>query len=234
MTWAAILRVLAGRRGHLAPLTTASEGMTGDVMTLNRTTRLAIDEEGDVARLCADDPGLLASLRADYDRVNADAAELRRVMGEASPLALECLDADGGLPPIPTMPAPLPPAEALATARAGLQRIRLALKQEQTWCFPDDNLEGHKGVLRLLSDGRATHSLRDGKLLAEGSWTWPREGSGDDRIEVVLRAPGKNVGGGAGLLHLDVGDTGRLGYRYADPRVKRQELIPGAICLARR
>jgi hypothetical protein len=235
VTWAAILRTLAGRRGRLAPIATPTAGMTGDLMTLNGTSRLSIDEEGDASRLCSDDPALLASLRTDYERLNADAEELRRVMAETSPLDLECFGAGGGMPPMPAaFPLPTAPPEELAAARAGLDRIKHALQKEPAWCFPDDNLDGHKGVLRLAPDGRATHSLQDGKLLAEGTWSWPREGDGDDRIEVVLRAPGKDVAGGAGLLHLDVRGTGRLGYSYADPKIKRQDLIPGSICLAKR
>ena len=79
-----------------------------------------------------------------------------------------------------------------------------------------------------LGSGRPLGFAPDGKSVLV---TPAREA---DRIEVVLRIPGKGVAGGAGLLHLDVRSTGRLGYSYADPKIKRQDLIPGASCLAKR
>jgi hypothetical protein len=116
VTWAPILMVLVARRGATAPVLGPVPGMTGDVATLDGKTHFAIDEEGNAARFCSDDRGLLEAIRADYARLNRDAAELRRAMAEASPGAMECLDENGKLPPLP----PLRPAPALHKEEAAV------------------------------------------------------------------------------------------------------------------
>lgn len=105
VTWAALLDVLARRRGSVSPLDAPAPGWTGAVYTLNGQTRFSIDEEGDGARFCAGTAELSASIRRDYQRLNEDPAELRRAMSEASALAMECLEEDGS---VPELPGPLP------------------------------------------------------------------------------------------------------------------------------
>lgn len=112
VTWAPILAALVARRGVVVPVREPVPGMTGDVAVLDAKTRFAIDEEGDAARFCSEDRGLLNAINGDYVRLNRDAAELRRAMSEASPLAMECLDENGKLPPLPAMnPMPVQPPQ---------------------------------------------------------------------------------------------------------------------------
>lgn len=223
VTWGALLRVLVDRRGRVTVPEAPSPGMTGEVLLLDGQ-RLSIDEEGDAARFCADDPKLVASIRADVDRLNHGRDELRRAMAEADALALECLlEADGGAVPLPVAgPSPALPPDVLSGVEADLARTRSALEKDPWWCFPSDEPHGWTGGLRFAPDGGAAQVAADGGVVAQGSWRWPREGSGDPRIEVLLSCAGAR--GCAGLLHLDVGPTGRLGYQLGD---RRQELIPG-------
>jgi hypothetical protein len=92
VTWAALLAVLANRHGSSTPVEEPSSEWTGDVRRLNGTTTFAIDDEGDAARFCSDDATLVDAIHHDYDRLNQDAAALRRAMAEGSAAALECGD----------------------------------------------------------------------------------------------------------------------------------------------
>jgi hypothetical protein len=92
VTWAAILGVLIQLRGPSKAIESA--GWTGDVRTLfwnGKTVRVAIDEEGDRARFCTDSGQLLGDVQNDVARLNANPEDLERAMGEADPLALECV-----------------------------------------------------------------------------------------------------------------------------------------------
>ncbi len=94
VTWAGILGVLTKRRGTSRPIEEPTPGWTGDVRILSwdgGAARIGIDDEADAARFCTDSPKLLASMRRDVERLNADRAELERAIGEAHLLALECL-----------------------------------------------------------------------------------------------------------------------------------------------
>jgi hypothetical protein len=198
VTWAAILEALARRHGK---------------------ARFTVDDEADAARFCSDDAQLLAAVRRDYATVNRDAGELRRVMAQASADELECFAADGTAPPLPKMnPVPALPAGELASTREKQERFKHAIAQQPVWCFPPDDPEDRKGVLRFAADGTATLSGGDGKVVQRGRWQLPPPQSGDSRAEVVLQGAK-----GGTLLHLDVGPTGRLG-----------ELIPGSECLRAR
>jgi len=93
VTWAAILDVLARRKGSSTPVEEISPGWTGDVRTLaweGGVTRIAIDDEGDAARFCADSQRLLDDIQREVKRLNADSGALERAMREADPEALEC------------------------------------------------------------------------------------------------------------------------------------------------
>jgi hypothetical protein len=234
VTWAALLEVLARREGVVQPVLDATPGWTGSVNTLNGVMRFSIDEEGDSARFCANDSGLAKRLHAQYDRLNSNEAELSRAMSEASPLNLECLNPAGGLPALPEpVPTPVLPPHLVGQKRAATELIERTIRETPVWCFPPDGIQGVTGALHFLPDGGALHtSTRSGgEELARGSWTLPREGSGDDRVELVfkqrLAPPGRNV---AGLYHFDVGPSGNLGFSYATVPPKREELIPGARC----
>lgn len=232
VTWAPILGALVKRRGAVVPAPTSSSGMTGDVAILDGKIRFAIDEEGDAARFCSDDRGLLETIRTDYRQVNGDAAALERAMAEASPLAMECLGADGKPPPLPALlPAPVLPKEQASAAGARLARLRALLDREPAWCFAPDDPARRVGVLRFLPGDRVTQTLSDGRLVAAGAVVWPREGSGDDRMQLVLHSVQPGFRGAAGVFHLDLGPTGRLGETYADRSRTRWELIPGSSCL---
>jgi len=224
VTWAPIVRVLVQRRGPIAPVVEPTPGWTGGVYTLNGVTRFAIDDEAEAAHFCTTDRALLTSLRGDYQRLNADVAQLRRAMAEASALEMECFEADGSPPRLPKLdPLPALPPAVLAAAQARTERLRLTIERQPAWCFPPHALDDHKGLIQLLPEGRAVLSAPDGKLLERGSWHLPRPDSGDDRIEVVLQ--------GAGLFHFNLGPSGRLGIDYiAKKGTLREDLIPGDRC----
>lgn len=233
VTWAPILMALVARRGSIAPVLEPVPGMTGDVATLDGKERFAIDEEGDAARFCSDDRGLLDAIRADYARLNRDAAELRRAMSEVSPLDMECLDANGKPPPLPPLrPSPALLKEEAVAKRGRLAQLKALIEREPAWCFAESDPQQRGGVVRFLSGDRVTQTRRNGELIAEGVVRWPREGSGDDRVELVFQPT--RVRGGAALLHLDVGPSGRLGETYADEHLARLDLIPGSVCLRAR
>jgi hypothetical protein len=93
VTWAAIMEALLQKRGPSKPVEEEMPGWTGDVRVLSwkgKTVRVAIDDEGDSARFCTDSDQVLADVRSDVARLNANAADLERTMGEVNPLALEC------------------------------------------------------------------------------------------------------------------------------------------------
>lgn len=75
VTWAALLHVLVARHGQIDPRT------------------YHINPEGDAAQLCAS-PALVQAIRADYEQLNHDPAELRRAMAASNARDLEC-DAAG-------------------------------------------------------------------------------------------------------------------------------------------
>jgi hypothetical protein len=223
VTWAPILGALARRQGSVAPVVDATPGWTGAVYTLNGRVRFSVDEEGDAARFCAGDRGLATSLRRAYQRLNTDADELRKAMTEASALEMECLEADGTVPQVPKFDRlPSLPPEELAATRASRERLKRALERQPRWCFPAHEIENRRGLLRFMSEGRVELLGDDGKLLERGSWNWPRDDSGDDRIEVVLRAA---------LFHFNIGRSGRLGVDFIGKKgIIREELIPGDQC----
>jgi len=90
VTWEAILRVLMDRRGSVEAVEDLTPGWTGAVYTLNGHTRFSLDAEGSAVQLCADDPGLVAGIRREYERLNSAGPELKRVMERASADDLEC------------------------------------------------------------------------------------------------------------------------------------------------
>jgi len=93
-TWGGILEALAARRGRVDVVPDQVPGFTGAVYMLNSRARFSIDGEGDAVRFCADDPALLAAMRAEHQRLNASREELGRAMAEAGTLGivLECGD----------------------------------------------------------------------------------------------------------------------------------------------
>lgn len=229
VTWGPILQALARRHGHVVPVEEETPGWTGSVFTLDDKTRFSVDDEGDAAQFCSDDGKLLAAVRRDHATVNAKGDELRRVMAQASALEMECLNADGSAPPLPKMDSlPTLPAGEVLSTREKLERLKRTIAQKPAWCFPPDDFEDRKGVLRFAADGTATLSGGDGKIVQRGVWWLPAPERGDDRVEVVMKPTGL-------LLHLDVGPTGRLGANYLEPgKTIRQELIPGDECLRTR
>lgn len=231
VTWAPILGALVARRGVVTPVRRPVPGMTGDIATLDGKALFAIDEEADAARFCAHDPGLLNAIRTDYVRLNADAAALRQAMAEASPLAMECLDEDGKPPPLPPpRPLPAPPKAMASAATERLARLKALIAREPSWCFADGDLQRRAGVLRFLPGDRVVQTQRSGEPIAQGTVLWPRETSGDDRVQIVFQP--SRVPGAARLFHLDVGPSGRLGETYADPQRTRLDLLPGSTCLS--
>jgi hypothetical protein len=105
VTWGAILHVLAARHGSLFEVEAEVPGWGGGVYMLNGAT-LSIDDEGEVAQFCADDPRLVAQIRGDYQRVNGSAEELKRAMAGSTALELECNEPDGTPPKLPPLAAP--------------------------------------------------------------------------------------------------------------------------------
>ena len=87
-------------------------GWTGGVYTLDGHTRFSVDDEADAAQFCSDGPVLVAAMRREVARLNGDASELARAMGEAKASELECLEADGTTPKLPALPAAGAPAGA--------------------------------------------------------------------------------------------------------------------------
>jgi hypothetical protein len=228
VTWAPILEALARRHARVVAVDEATPGWTGAVFTDGKM-RFSVDDEADAARFCSDDGKLLAAVRRDYATVNANAEELRRVMAQASALEMECSSTDGSAPPLPKMnPVPTLPAREVTATREKLERLKKTIARQPAWCFPPDDFEDRKGVLRFAADGTATLSGGDGKVVQRGVWQLPPPERGDSRVEVVMKPAGM-------LLHLDVGPTGRLGADYLDPgKTIRQELIPGDECLRTR
>ena len=209
VTWAAIIEVLVQRRGPSKAVETETPGWTGDVRALSwkgKTVRVAIDDEGDSARLCSDSDQVLAEVRSDVARLNASAAELERAMSEANPLALECFPDDASVSTLLKGMAP-PPAPSPAEARAreaSLGRLRSTLAKQRTWCWRKSGAAfGGKGGFTLHPDGSVTDFGADG---VSGAGRWHFEDDG--RIEVV----------DGGLHHFDVGDSGHLGFTHSEGR----------------
>jgi hypothetical protein len=233
VTWGAILSVLAERRGRVEPVEEETPGWGGGVYTLNGQTRFSIDDEGDAAQFCSDDPSLLAAMRGDYNRLNGNADELKRAMAATTALALECNEPDGTPPQLPALAAPpeLPP-ETVEATRASLERLKLALKKQPDWCFPPDDPGKMKGLLRFLPDGRVMAVEVSGKPAGQGRWKLPNPERGDDRMEVILEIlPGAKGFGGAGMLGFDLGKSGRIGFEYIDDKITRMDMVPGDGCL---
>jgi len=234
VTWSAILYVLAARQGQVAAIEEPLADWTGGVYTLNGRARFSVDDEGDAARFCSDEPALLATVRAGVAHVNADARELGRAMGEAKAYELECLEADGTAPQLPPpAPAPVPPPEILAGTRAALDRLKQALAQQPVWCFPPDDYAKRTGALRFFPGGEMAWTAPTGEIVGRGRWQMPHEDLGDERIEVVLqRLPGAKGPGGGALEHFDLGKSGRIGFALiGDGKITRSEMIPGDACL---
>jgi len=89
VTWAPIVRVLAGRHGRVAPVEEPIEGWNGGVYLLNGKTLFSIDDEGDAAQLCADDPELLQSMKREIHHLNTDVEALKQAMAAADPEEME-------------------------------------------------------------------------------------------------------------------------------------------------
>ena len=227
VTWAGLINVLVQRRGSVAPVLEATPGWTGGVSTLNGRARFSIDDEADSARFCTDDAELLADVRQDYERLEADQAFLRKAMSEAPPLALECLDVDGGISALlDLVPLPGLPPDQARTVGASVVRLRETIRKQPAWCFPGGQaFDGSTGALRFTPDDRVVYTPSKGAAPREGTVTWPRDGSGDDRVQITEPT----------LLHLDVSDSdaGRPGRSYfgKDGGLVREELIPGDGCL---
>jgi len=233
VTWSAILQVLAARQGRVAPIEEPLPEWTGDVSMLNGRTRFSVDDEGDAARFCSDEPALLATMRAGVARLNADARELVRAMGEAKAYELECLEPDGTAPKLPPLAAPPAPApEMLAATRAALDRLRQALARQPVWCFPPDDHAKRTGALRFGSNGAVTWTATTGEIVGRGRWQLPREELEDERLEVNLqRLPGARAPGGSALEHFDLGKSGRIGFDLIGDAMTRSEMVPGDGCV---
>lgn len=232
VTWAAILHVLAARRGSLFAIEAETPGWGGAVYLLNGA-QISIDEEGDAAQFCTDDPRLLAQLRGDVQRVNGSADELKRAMAGATAAELECNEPDGTPPKLPPLAAPpeLPP-ETVEAARASLEKLKRALALQPAWCFPPDDPGKMKGLLRFQPDGRVMAVEVSGQPAGQGSWKASNPERGEDGIEVILRVlPGAKGFGGAGLLHFDLGESGRIGFNYIGEEITRMDMVPGEGCL---
>jgi hypothetical protein len=228
VTWAGVLGTLLRRHGHVEPVPQPPPGWTGNVGTLNRRALVSVDDEGGSARLCADDSELLGTLRSDYERVNADVRLLREAMNEASSLNLECWEADGGIPELPSMfPAPVLPEAELRATQLRIQLLKETLRKQPLWCFPGDGaFADQAGALRFMADDRVVYTPLHGGPTQSMAVRWPREGNEDSRIEI----DGLSV---LSVLHLDVGDTGRLGDTGVERggAIVREDLIPGDGCL---
>lgn len=234
VTWSALLDVIAARQGRVAPIEEPLPGWTGAVYTLNGQARFSVDDEGDAARFCSDQQALLTNVRAAVARLNADARELGRAMGQAKAFDLECLEADGTPPELPPLvPLPVPPPGALAATRTALARLKQALAQEPVWCFPSDDYAKRTGALRFRPDGSVSWMAATGETVGRGHWDLPREDLGDERIEVVLqRLPDAKGPGGGALEHFDLGPSGRIGFNLiGEDKITRSEMVPGDGCL---
>lgn len=94
-TWTGVLGVVARRHAtFVREVSKRERDMPGfgspSVMRYGgKETWLILDDEGDGAIVCAGDPGLLGDLRADYERLNADAKELERTLDKVPPRELE-------------------------------------------------------------------------------------------------------------------------------------------------
>lgn len=223
VTWAPLLQALAKRRGPVTRIDERTPGWTGVVYALSGT-RFSIDDEGDAAQFCSNDAALVSAVRADYQRLNADAGALRRALSEASAVEMECLEADGSVPAQPVfVPPPEPGPAILAQTRADLERVRKAIHDQPVWCFPPDDGEGLTGALRFSDDGLVTWTAYAGAKPITGKWNAPPPTTGDPRIEVIA---------GAVLHHFDVGASGRLGFNLiGKTSITREELVPGDACL---
>jgi hypothetical protein len=226
VTWAELIRAMLQRRGRVEPVLEPTPGWSGEVSALNGRTHFSIDEEADSARFCTDDAELLAAVQRDYERVNTDQGLLRKAMSEAPSLGMECLEADGGMPGLPDLLAgPVLPQEQAHSVRASVAQLKETIRKQPLWCFPGGGaFDDSTGSLRFIADDRVVYTRVKAAAPRSGTVTWPREESGDDRVQITEPT----------LLHLDVGDaSGRLGRSYYgyDATLIREELIPGDECL---
>jgi hypothetical protein len=94
-TWVGVLGVVVRRHATFVREVSKRErdmpgfGVPSIVRYSGRETWVIVDDEGEGAIMCAGDPGLLQDLRADYDRLNANAKELERTLDKVPPRELE-------------------------------------------------------------------------------------------------------------------------------------------------
>lgn len=224
VTWAGVLRALVRREG--SPQPALDTRWTGDVQTMNGGL-LAVDEEGDAARFCTNQPALLQRVRGEVDRLNADPKALEKAMAETTALELECEGEDDEALAQINQPYPVPvPGDDTLAYREGQQPVEAVLHGQPNWCWPTRSLGGSSGMLRFEPDGGITHRELDGGT-SNGRWRLAVDG----RLEAMLPR---------GLHQFDVEASGALSTHFipavaADEAVKIivEELVPGDGCLRR-
>jgi hypothetical protein len=146
-------------------------------------------------------------------------------MAEAPGYELECLQADGTPPALPTaLPEPTLAPELVAEVHRGLERLRAVIRRQPVWCLPENDIYHDHGALRFDADGSVSE-LATGGVIRSGKVLWPNETMGDDRIEIRLEAPAQSSLGPR-LYHLNVNESDRLENEH-------EELVPGDGCLRR-
>jgi hypothetical protein len=94
-TWAGVLGVVARRHATFVREVSKPErdmpgfGLPSVMRYGAHETWLIVDDEGEGAIVCAGDPAFLQELRADYERINANARELERTLDKVPPRELE-------------------------------------------------------------------------------------------------------------------------------------------------
>jgi hypothetical protein len=84
--------VVAGRHGHIEPVEGPLESWGGDIYRLNGKTVFSISDEAEAAQFCADDPGLIQSMKREIHHLNTDVEALKQAMAQADPEEMECFD----------------------------------------------------------------------------------------------------------------------------------------------